>query len=330
MKIKTTRTTNGKENRLTPHGMMVLWLFVAFLAVGCGKKEDTKPLEKEPETSLTIEQIKERLDPLTFVATFTKADHLKLYDGVDFYEIAFRDAASKPYALFILRVDMKRDDLTLKTLTPFNKPAFGIQPLLAMSQLISTPAEKVVASVNGDFFDWEPVSGRPRGPVVQNGQILNENFFTPPGESPAAYNFFGLRKDGTVTIGTRGIFVTQKNDFQEVIGGRERVVQRGTFSSHWDKAIEPRTLLGYTQDNVIYFVAVDGRQPGYSIGFTNDEGGRLLHALGAVETLNLDGGGSTTMVIEDPASKKLQIKNTYSGSVPRAVANGIAIVKKSN
>lgn len=58
----------------------------------------------------------------------------------------------------------------------------------------------------------------------------------------------------------------------------------------------PRTMAGRTGDGTILLVTVDGRQPCCSIGMTLPEAADLMVALGAVEAVNLDGGGSTTFV----------------------------------
>ena len=57
----------------------------------------------------------------------------------------------------------------------------------------------------------------------------------------------------------------------------------------------PRTGLGQLADGRIILVAVDGRQPGYSVGLTNFELAQTMVRLGAVTAMALDGGGSTTM-----------------------------------
>jgi hypothetical protein len=63
-------------------------------------------------------------------------------------------------------------------------------------------------------------------------------------------------------------------------------------------ARHPRTLIGVDRDGFIWLAAVDGRQPAYSVGMTFDDLQRLCDRLGLVSALNLDGGGSTTMVVE--------------------------------
>jgi hypothetical protein len=59
----------------------------------------------------------------------------------------------------------------------------------------------------------------------------------------------------------------------------------------------PRTLAGITPEGNLLLLAVDGRQPGYSVGASFEESARIMRALGAEEAVNLDGGGSTTITI---------------------------------
>ena len=60
----------------------------------------------------------------------------------------------------------------------------------------------------------------------------------------------------------------------------------------------PRTLIGRDRQGFIWLAAVDGRQPGYSIGMTFSDLQRLCDRLELRDALNLDGGGSTTMVVQ--------------------------------
>jgi exopolysaccharide biosynthesis protein len=56
-------------------------------------------------------------------------------------------------------------------------------------------------------------------------------------------------------------------------------------------------MAGIDAQNRILLVTVDGHQPGYSLGLSLIEGARLMIGLGAVNAMNLDGGGSTAMVV---------------------------------
>lgn len=59
----------------------------------------------------------------------------------------------------------------------------------------------------------------------------------------------------------------------------------------------PRTLAGITAKGKLLLVTVDGRQPGWSVGASFKESAQIMRSLGAVDAVNLDGGGSTTMTI---------------------------------
>lgn len=61
----------------------------------------------------------------------------------------------------------------------------------------------------------------------------------------------------------------------------------------------PRTAFGVREDGTLLFLTVDGRAPRRSVGMSLPELTELLGDLGAVSAINLDGGGSTTMVLRD-------------------------------
>jgi len=90
-----------------------------------------------------------------------------------------------------------------------------------------------------------------------------------------------------------------------VVGGGPRLVRGGRPAAENDPGIypsgfadarHPRTAVGVRADGRILLVTVDGRQPEKSVGMTIAELSDLLIELGASEAVNMDGGGSTTMV----------------------------------
>ena len=91
----------------------------------------------------------------------------------------------------------------------------------------------------------------------------------------------------------------------------------------------PRTALGLAAGGRrLLLVTVDGRQPGYSAGMTLRELAELLLQFGATDALNLDGGGSTTMVL-GAANGTSRILNQPSDSTgERPVANALAVVSQ--
>jgi exopolysaccharide biosynthesis protein len=93
----------------------------------------------------------------------------------------------------------------------------------------------------------------------------------------------------------------------------------------------PRTLVGVAAGGRrLLLMTIDGRQEGYSAGTTNRETARIALALGATEAINLDGGGSTTMVVARPTSDSVRYEVVNKPSDPqgeRPVGNALLIVR---
>ncbi len=73
----------------------------------------------------------------------------------------------------------------------------------------------------------------------------------------------------------------------------------GIYAEDFSRGRHPRTALGIREDGFLVLVTVDGRQPGSSVGMTIAEITDLMAEFGCLDAINLDGGGSTTMVIRD-------------------------------
>jgi hypothetical protein len=90
-----------------------------------------------------------------------------------------------------------------------------------------------------------------------------------------------------------------------------------------EKVRHPRTAVAVTSGGALLFVTLDGRQAS-SVGMTLRELAEALIDLGAREAMNLDGGGSTTMVVRDA------IRNSPSDGMERAVSDAILIYSVSS
>jgi len=83
--------------------------------------------------------------------------------------------------------------------------------------------------------------------------------------------------------------------------------------------IQPRTAVGLDQNaDFLYLLTIDGRQPGISDGATSRETGEWLLRFGAHNGINLDGGGSTSMVYADSIGTPhlLNVPGGASGGIP--------------
>ncbi len=99
-------------------------------------------------------------------------------------------------------------------------------------------------------------------------------------------------------------------------------VDKQKFSNAFLKEKAPRTAIGYTKDNVLILVVVDGRRKNYSAGVSLFELAQVMKDLGAYNAMNLDGGKSSQMVVDGKIVNK---PNTKGGL---AVTNALLIIQK--
>jgi hypothetical protein len=91
------------------------------------------------------------------------------------------------------------------------------------------------------------------------------------------------------------------------VSGGPRLLRKGKLSVEresegqrkgFDVERHPRTAVGFSRDRrTLVMAVVDGRRPGHSLGMNLHELARFMREQGCYEAMNLDGGGSSTMVI---------------------------------
>jgi len=141
----------------------------------------------------------------------------------------------------------------------------------------------------------------------------------------SAYALRRVRVGDTLALSLR--MAPDVGDIRQAVGGGPRLVRDGLisvehmqerFADRFASRRHPRTGVGI-RDGSLVLVTVDGRQPRYSDGMTLYELGELFLELGCIDAMNLDGGGSTTMVVHD------RVVNSPASGLPRAVANGLGL-----
>ncbi|MBQ6901988.1 MAG: phosphodiester glycosidase family protein [Oscillospiraceae bacterium] len=110
------------------------------------------------------------------------------------------------------------------------------------------------------------------------------------------------------------------------VGGLELLLKDGEVYSTADKANQPRTSIGIRADGTVVMATFDGRSAGGAVGMTYQTAAEGMRALGCVDALNLDGGGSTTFVLRTPGAMKTEVVNNVSGSSARQVANAVVLM----
>ncbi len=120
-------------------------------------------------------------------------------------------------------------------------------------------------------------------------------------------------------------------DIKMSVSGSAILVENGVIPAKFsftatDTVVKsPKTALGFSKDGkTMFLVTVDGRQTS-SVGLTLKDMALFMQSIGASNALNMDGGGSTTMVARPLGETSVKVMNKPSDGVTRSVINGVGV-----
>ncbi|MEV6412138.1 phosphodiester glycosidase family protein [Kribbella sp. NPDC051718] len=190
----------------------------------------------------------------------------------------------------------------------------------------------------GDAPRTRTVDGVPnvREVLLRDGVVVSST--TTPGTTPLAANELALiGRDA----GATSLTAFEPGDKVEIqygprpdaldaavaISGNVQLAHDGKVPDDVpDADLAPRTAVGFTENGRrMVLLTVDGRATG-SRGLSLKEMGQLMIGLGADDVLNLDGGGSSTMLARSPGEAAPEVVNDPSDGGERLVPNGLGLV----
>lgn len=194
-------------------------------------------------------------------------------------------------------------------------------------------AEKTgaVAAVNGSFFNMR----KPYGSV--NYLRVDGEDVSPNVGAAARKNRRSLQQTGAIAT-FRGDLYMLKGDSiarwetdieaEDVVttgpvllsGGEPEPVAGDRFNTNR----HPRTAAGRRADGTVLLVVADGRNS-QAAGLTMAELQQVMAALGCVDAVNLDGGGSTTMVVRGVVVNHPSDNGQFDAAGERPVANAVCV-----
>ncbi len=164
--------------------------------------------------------------------------------------------------------------------------------------------------INGGYFSPGTYYSPPGTPMDVRGLIVSQGILVSPTDSPEYAATLTFNETNGPTFIPSNWPPASTDGVYTAIAGNEAILVGGTnVGTRFD--VEPRTVAGLSEDRrYLFLVAIDGRQPGYSDGAYLSEAAQWLEALGAHDGINLDGGGSTTLVFETSTGQPLRINRS--------------------
>jgi len=241
-------------------------------------------------------------------------------------------------APFNLKATLRSDNREW-TVNGFNRPPSNTRQLLCYTARFDNASHRspgrfeCIVDTKGAL----PRHGTIEGRVVQTSDgggaaIPEDGLVLSAGGALAEELRANLRKGSVVQLEIdlipTGLCRIDPSEIRQAIAGAPRIVSNGqrdirvaAESVKPDVAVgrNPRTAVGICRDGSLIFMVVDGRRESLSQGVTLDELADLLIKLGAVDAVNLDGGGSSTMVVEGA------VVNAPSGEAERPIGDALLI-----
>ena len=189
-----------------------------------------------------------------------------------------------------------------------------------------------VAAVNGSFFNMKAPYGSVNYLRVDDADLA-PNRLSPnaPGSGRT------LQQGGAIATFRGGLYVLKGDDLRAweryiaaedvvttgpvlIAGGEPEPVRPAKFNT--DR--HPRTAAGRRADGTVLIVVADGRSP-QAAGLTMAELQQVMLELGCRDAINLDGGGSTAMVVRGVVVNHPSDNRQFDADGERSVANAIVV-----
>ncbi len=246
--------------------------------------------------------------------------------GVDYQRLV--RISPRPMVIHVLKINMKTNGLRV-VVTPPDDPNSD-QPLQARTTSQFLEEFDLDIAVNGDGFspwwsrgpaDYYPHVGdpvAPRGDTASRGQV----YWNAQEPFPTLY----ISSRNTLS------FDAPAKPYNAISGETRLVMGGSAVDGLTDPELHPRTAVGYSKNGkFLYIVVVDGRQPFYSQGITLAELADLMIQIGAHDAMNLDGGGSSTLVVRGVDGQPRILNSPIDQYIPgreRPIANHFGIYFK--
>lgn len=264
-------------------------------------------------SSLTIDEVQTKLENI--YGTPQESDTRSLGKGLDYTQLRYDDFQGKPQVISLLVWRQNDTDLQITPAGRTGKPLATVATYLA--------EKKGIAAINGGFFRING-DGAHVGLLKIDGKELQGADLKP--ETGVI-----CMRDGKVEAILRRKEVTPA-EWQNLLGSIQMLVEKGKVLPQSDKSRNPRTVAALTSDKTLLLAVFDGRHQ-ESSGVTLTQAAEFLCCLDAQAGLNLDGGGSSTMVFADETG--IQVANypsdnqkfDHNGS--RAVTSALVLLSKN-
>ncbi|MAU09917.1 MAG: hypothetical protein CL607_08870 [Anaerolineaceae bacterium] len=256
-----------------------------------------------------------------------------LFPGVVYTRVV--EQSPRPLIYHVVQIDLQTPGLRFVA-TPANPTDGHTYAAQTVSQFLT--ANQLDLAINADFFnpwrDYGPFDYYPhvgegvdgRCPAISNGTVI-EPGYAPTEKCHSLY----------ITMDNQASFSAPDDPVQVAVSGNVMLLVDGVYNPELAASDDPylvkrhpRTVAAIDENgtHLLLFV-VDGRQPHYSDGANMPELAEIVRRHGGYAALNLDGGGSSVLVVAGEDGQPQQLSSAIHNRIPgreRPIANHFGLV----
>lgn len=244
-----------------------------------------------------------------------------IFKGVD-YAVGTNSPGGSGFperqAVFVVRVDLTDPDIQLFSSPRITNYVAGRRETAGYTVPDFLATNRLQVAINANEFD-PPTYYLPAGtPMDIYGLSICQGTVVSAQEraADAASVMFTTNNQPTIVhtnwppASTAGVYTAVSGVYSILYEGIN-TGYRFRGSSEFIHELQPRTAIGISQDKrYLYLLVIDGRQPGYSDGAYDYETAAWLLLVGAYNGVNLDGGGSTVLAIQDSTGRPVALNHS--------------------
>jgi len=254
----------------------------------------------------------------------------ELFDGVTYR----RRVVTEPSlaVVHVIEIDTTKPG-TRYVVTPPDRPGEKYEMRLRKTSDFASASDVDIA-INANYYSapdaianhiWDlmPRAGRPAevlGIAASDGVVYGKQWY-----------------GATLYLNDHRVGVDRPQAIDEAVSGIRFMVRDGKPVRESPSDVpDPRTVVALDAERrTLWLIVVDGRQPGYSVGMRRYDVAQFAMRLGARDAIELDGGGSTTLVVRDDDGVLRVLNSPIHTRLPgrqRPVANhlGVRVARRSH
>ena len=165
-----------------------------------------------------------------------------------------------------------------------------------LDKMLELAGAKAGTNASGFSVNYNTYQYTIAGSVIMNGKVVSNG-----GATGWGGGIVGFTNDNKLLLTKKSAYEAVKMGVRDGMSFGPFLVVNGEpskFKGNGGYGIAPRTAIGQRKDGIVLMLVIDGRRPGHSLGVDMVELTNIMVKYGAYNASNLDGGGSSSMVVD--------------------------------